>query len=67
MNKNQEIVELTEDVSSSPLYSEDLAPVPKNERTWSVWNLTAIWVGMAVCIPTYLLASYMMKTGLSCL
>ena len=65
MNKNQEIVELTEDVSSSPLYSEDLAPVPKNERTWSVWNLTAIWVGMAVCIPTYLLASYMMKTGLS--
>lgn len=63
--ENQEIVELTEDVSSSPLYSEDLAPTPKNQRTWSVWNLTALWVGMAVCIPTYLLASYMMKTGLS--
>ncbi|MCB0374631.1 MAG: NCS1 family nucleobase:cation symporter-1, partial [Sinomicrobium sp.] len=24
-----------------------------------------IWVGMAVCIPTYLLASYMIKTGLN--
>lgn len=62
---NKEIIELKEDVTSSPLYSEDLAPVPKNKRTWTKWNLAAIWVGMAVCIPTYLLASYMIKTGLS--
>ena len=63
--KNQEIIELVEDVSSSPLYSEDLAPVPKDKRTWSMWNLAAIWVGMAVCIPTYILASYMIRSGLS--
>ena len=62
---NKDIVELQEDVSKSPLYSEDLAPVPPNKRTWTKWNLAAIWVGMAVCIPTYLLASYMIKTGLS--
>lgn len=61
----KEIVELKEDVSNSPLYGEDLAPVPENQRTWSKWHLTAIWVGMAVCIPTYLLASYMIKTGLN--
>jgi cytosine/uracil/thiamine/allantoin permease len=60
----EEIVELTEDVSSSPLYSEDLAPVPANKRTWNKWSLAALWVGMAVCIPTYLLASYMMSEGL---
>lgn len=60
-----EIVELKEDISSSPLYSEDLAPVPLSKRTWSVWDMSAIWVGMAVCIPTYLLASYMIKSGLS--
>lgn len=60
-----DIVELHEDVSSSSLYSEDLAPVPPEERTWSKWNLAAIWVGMAVCIPTYLLASYMIKSGLN--
>lgn len=59
-----EIVELTEDLSSSPLYGPDLAPVPASGRTWSTWNLAAIWVGMAVCIPTYLLASYMIKSGL---
>lgn len=62
---NKEIVELNEDVSNSPLYSEDLAPVPSSKRTWSKWHLAAIWVGMAVCIPTYLLASYMIKTGLN--
>lgn len=62
---NKDIVELDEDVSGSSLYSEDLAPVPPSKRTWSKWHLAAIWVGMAVCIPTYLLASYMIKTGLN--
>ncbi len=62
---NKDIVELQEDVSQSPLYSEDLAPIPADQRTWSKWHLAAIWVGMAVCIPTYLLASYMIKTGLN--
>ena len=61
----EEIVELTEDLSQSPLHSEDLAPVPKNKRTWKTLDLAAIWVGMAVCIPTYILASYMIKSGLS--
>ena len=62
---SNEIVELKEDLSSSPLYSEDLAPVPPSKRTWSLWDMSAIWVGMAVCIPTYLLASYMIKSGLN--
>ncbi len=61
----EEIIELREDHSSSSLYSEDLAPVPKNNRTWSMWALAALWVGMAVCIPTYLLASYMIIDGMS--
>lgn len=61
----EEIIELKEDVSQSPLYSDDLAPVPASKRTWNVLNLAAIWVGMAVCIPTYILASYMIKSGLS--
>lgn len=52
-------------IKNSPLYSPDLAPIPVNDRTWNVWNLSALWVGMAVCIPTYLLASYMIRAGLS--
>ena len=56
---------IPEEFHSSSLYSKDLAPTPKEGRTWNKWNLAAIWVGMAVCIPTYLLASYMIRSGLS--
>lgn len=52
-------------LQESDLYSEDLAPVPQEERTWGLWDMTSIWVGMAVCVPTYMLASYMIKSGLS--
>lgn len=62
---NQEFGQLREDHSQSPLYSSDLAPVPASGRTWGTGHLTALWIGMAVCIPTYLLASYMMRDGLS--
>ena len=51
-------------LQDSDLYSEDLAPVPAELRTWNVRSLAALWVGMAVCIPTYLLASYMMRSGM---
>lgn len=62
---NKDIVTLNEDLSNSSLYSEDLKPVPPEERTWSMWSLAALWVGMAVCIPTYLLASYMIGDGMT--
>ena len=62
---SNENLNLDSTLKSSPLYSEDLAPVPLSKRTWNKWNLAALWVGMAVCIPTYILASYMIKTGLS--
>ena len=56
---------LSNEALNSSLYSEDLKPIPKKGRTWGMWDLAAIWVGMAVCIPTYLLASYMIKDGFS--
>jgi cytosine/uracil/thiamine/allantoin permease len=65
MNEHpSDIVELREDLSGSDLYSDDLAPVPPAKRTWKMQDLAVLWVGMAVCIPTYLLASYMIKAGL---
>ncbi len=62
MAKEQETLPL--ESTKSPLYSEDLAPIPKSKRTWDILHIAALWVGMGVCIPTYLLASYMIKTGL---
>ncbi len=62
---NNEIVELTEDVSLSPLYSSDLAPVGSSERRWNKWHIASIWVGMAVCIPTYMLGSGLIQEGMN--
>lgn len=54
-----------EAIKSSPLYNEDLAPVPVEKRTWNKWHIAALWVGMAVCIPTYMLASSLIGQGMN--
>ncbi|MDJ0653985.1 MAG: NCS1 family nucleobase:cation symporter-1 [Xanthomonadales bacterium] len=43
------------DVTGSPRYNEDIAPTRIEQRTWSRWNIAALWVGMAICVPTYTL------------
>src|ERR1700741_946132 len=48
----------------SPLYNKDLAPVPSHERTWGVYSYASLWVGMSVCIPTYMLASGLIAGGM---
>ena len=52
-------------ISSSSLYSKDLAPVPQNKRTWGTWNYAALWISMSLCIPTYMLASSLIDGGMS--
>jgi nucleobase:cation symporter-1, NCS1 family len=54
-----------EELTSSPLYNHDLAPVPVAQRTWSTWDFAALWISMAHCIPTYTLASSMIEKGLA--
>ena len=43
------------DVTSSPRYNKDIAPTRVSQRTWSRWNVAALWVGMSICVPTYIL------------
>jgi nucleobase:cation symporter-1, NCS1 family len=47
------------------LYNKDLAPIPLARRTWRTYNYAALWVGMSVCIPTYMLASGLIAGGMS--
>lgn len=47
------------------LYSEDLAPVPMEKRTWKTWNYAALWISMSLCIPTYMLASSLIGGGMN--
>lgn len=50
---------------ASRLSNPDLAPTRPEQRTWSTWHIAALWIGMAVCIPTYTLAGSMIKQGMS--
>jgi nucleobase:cation symporter-1, NCS1 family len=47
------------------LSNRDLAPVPSDARTWNVWHIASLWVGMSVCIPTYMLAASMIGAGMN--
>jgi len=55
----------TRRVEASALYNHDLAPVPLSRRTWTTYNYAALWVSMAHCIPTYMLASGLMAAGMN--
>ncbi len=57
--------ELREDVSDSPLWNKDLAPTTLRERTWSTWNIAALWIGMSVVITTYTLAGGFIEAGMN--
>lgn len=43
------------DVLDSPRYNHDIAPTKVGQRTWNKWHITALWVGMSICVPTYTL------------
>jgi NCS1 family nucleobase:cation symporter-1 len=62
---SKDFFELEKDISQSSLYNKDLAPVPIAERNWNKWHIASIWVGMAVCIPTYMLASSLISQGMN--
>jgi NCS1 family nucleobase:cation symporter-1 len=48
-------LDVGEDIANSPRYNEDIAPTKASQRTWSRWNVASLWVGMAICVPTYML------------
>src|SRR5271170_4402047 len=49
----------------SRLYNADLAPVPVEGRRWRVGSYAALWISMAACIPTYMLASSLIDGGMN--
>src|SRR5687767_12709685 len=53
------------DIQHSSLYSEDLAPIPREKRSWNTWNYAALWISMSLCIPTYMLASSLIDGGMN--
>ena len=58
--------EAIEELSKSNYYNEDLAPVPKEKRTWNTYNIATLWMGMSIAVSTWMLASSGIALGLSC-
>ncbi len=52
-------------ITESRLWNEDLAPTTPEQRTWSTYNIAALWIGMSVVITTYTLASGLMSQGMA--
>ena len=48
-------LEVGDDIAASPRFNDDIAPTRAAQRTWSKWNVASLWVGMAICVPTYTL------------
>lgn len=48
-------LEAGQDLIESARYNEDIAPTRVSERNWTQWNVASLWVGMAICVPTYTL------------
>ncbi|HYM24757.1 MAG TPA: NCS1 family nucleobase:cation symporter-1, partial [Vicinamibacterales bacterium] len=55
----------TRRIEASPIFNEDLAPVPLSRRNWTTYNYAALWISMAHCIPTYMLASGLLASGMN--
>ncbi len=63
--QNLQETESGDSLSGSPLYNKDFAPVASTDRNWGTWNFASLWIGMAVCIPTYMLAGSMIREGMN--
>ena len=60
-----ELYELVEPPPDPSLSNQDLAPTRVSERTWSTYHIASLWVGLSVCIPTYMLAAGLVGGGMN--
>jgi NCS1 family nucleobase:cation symporter-1 len=59
------VFELASPPSDRRFWNPDLAPTRIADRTWTTYNMASLWVGLSVCIPTYMLAASLVDGGMS--
>jgi NCS1 family nucleobase:cation symporter-1 len=42
-----------------------MAPVPRSGRRWTMRDMAVLWISMSACVPTYMLASGMIDSGMN--
>src|SRR5262249_52594041 len=53
------------EITASPYFNPDLAPTTTAQRKWRLRDMAALWVAMAACVPTYMLASSLIDEGMN--
>src|SRR5262250_3058952 len=53
------------EIAASPYFNPDLAPTTAAQRKWRLRDMAALWVAMAACVPTYMLASSLIDEGMN--
>jgi len=67
---NSSIVDLSQkeidEIKKGPNdYTETFAPVSSKNRTWGVWDVSSLWIGMIVSIAVYQVASGLLVSGMT--
>ena len=60
-----DLYELTAPPEDPTLSNADLAPTLVADRTWNTYHVASLWVGLSVCLPTYMLAASLVDGGMS--
>jgi len=60
-----DLYELVRPPDDPTLSNADLAPTRVAQRTWTTYHIASLWVGLSVCIPTYMLASSLVSGGMN--
>jgi NCS1 family nucleobase:cation symporter-1 len=47
------------------LSNPDLRPTTLAQRTWTTYHIASLWIGLSVCIPTYMLAASLVGGGMN--
>jgi NCS1 family nucleobase:cation symporter-1 len=58
------LLELVGDLGS-PYINCDIAPTRIAERTWTMKDVATLWFSLSACVPTYMLASGLIASGMS--
>jgi NCS1 family nucleobase:cation symporter-1 len=60
-----DLYELREPPQDAHLSNADLQPTRVRQRTWTTYHIASLWVGLSVCIPTYMLAAGLVQGGMN--
>ncbi|HVR96465.1 MAG TPA: NCS1 family nucleobase:cation symporter-1 [Thermoanaerobaculia bacterium] len=60
-----DLYELVTPPTDPQLSNADLAPTSVGQRTWTTYHIASLWIGLAVCIPTYMLAAGLVQGGMN--